>query len=62
MASSLDFGIVEIEAEALNPGILAQATALIAKENISIRQAHAGDPELEEKTTSYHNYRKAYTR
>ncbi len=49
VASSLDFGIVEIEAEALNPGILAQATALIAKENISIRQAHAGDPELEEK-------------
>lgn len=48
VASSLDFGIVEIEAEALNPGILSQATALIAKENISIRQAHAGDPELEE--------------
>ncbi|MCE5214808.1 MAG: amino acid-binding protein [Methanobacterium sp.] len=49
IALSLGFGVVEIEAQAGNPGILARATELIAQENISIRQAHAGDPELEEK-------------
>ncbi len=48
VARSLDFGIVEIEAEAGNPGILSQASGLISAEGISIRQAHAGDPELEE--------------
>lgn len=48
VASILDFGIVEIEAEADNPGILSQASCLISSEGISIRQAHAGDPELEE--------------
>ncbi|NYB25849.1 MAG: amino acid-binding protein [Methanobacteriaceae archaeon] len=48
VASNLGFGVVEIEAKAGNPGILAQATDLISRENVSIRQAHAGDPELEE--------------
>ncbi len=48
VAGNLGFGVVEIEAHANNPGILAQATQLISHENISIRQAHAGDPELEE--------------
>ena len=48
VASTLGFGVVEIEAQAGNPGILAKATELISQENISIRQAHAGDPELEE--------------
>jgi uncharacterized protein len=48
VASNLGLGVVEIEAQAGNPGILAQATELISRENISIRQAHAGDPELEE--------------
>ncbi|HMK54237.1 MAG TPA: amino acid-binding protein [Methanobacteriaceae archaeon] len=48
VASDLGFGVVEIEAEAGSPGIVAKATNLISKENISIRQAHAGDPELEE--------------
>ena len=48
VAGNLGFGVVEIEAHANNPGILAQATQLISRENISIRQAHAGDPELEE--------------
>lgn len=48
VAKNLEFGVVEIEAEAGNPGILAQATQLISSNNISIRQAHAGDPELEE--------------
>lgn len=48
VAHNLGFGVVEIEAQANNPGILARATELISGENISIRQAHAGDPELEE--------------
>lgn len=48
VAGNLGFGVVEIEAQAGNPGILARATELISLENISIRQAHAGDPELEE--------------
>ncbi len=49
VAKDLGFGVVEIEAEAQNPGIIAKATELISKENISIRQVHAGDPEFEEK-------------
>lgn len=48
VAGNLGFGVVEIEAQAGNPGILARATELISRENVSIRQAHAGDPELEE--------------
>jgi len=48
IAKNLGFGVVEIEAEAENPGILARSTELISKNGISIRQAHAGDPELEE--------------
>jgi predicted regulator of amino acid metabolism with ACT domain len=48
VAGNLGLGVVEIEAHAGNPGILARATELISRENISIRQAHAGDPELEE--------------
>lgn len=48
VASDLGFGVVEVEAQAGTPGILAKATQLISQENISIRQAHAGDPELEE--------------
>jgi uncharacterized protein len=48
VAKNLGFGVVEIEAYAGNPGILARSTELISREGISIRQAHAGDPELEE--------------
>lgn len=48
VAKNLEFGVVEIEADASNSGILAQATQLISSYDISIRQAHAGDPELEE--------------
>ena len=48
-AKDLGFGIVEIEADAGNPGIIASATDLIARNRISIRQVHAGDPEFEEK-------------
>jgi uncharacterized protein len=48
IANNLGFGVVEIEAHAGNPGILAKSTELISLEGISIRQAHADDPELEE--------------
>jgi len=48
VANDLGFGIVEIEADAQNSGIIAKATELISNKNISIRQVHAGDPELEE--------------
>ncbi len=48
VATDLGFGIVEIEADASNPGIIAHATELIADNGISIRQVHAGDPEIEE--------------
>jgi predicted regulator of amino acid metabolism with ACT domain len=47
-AKDLGFGIVEIEADAGNMGIIASATDLIARNMISIRQVHAGDPEFEE--------------
>jgi predicted regulator of amino acid metabolism with ACT domain len=48
VAKDLGFGIVEIEADAQNSGIIARATELISSRDISIRQVHAGDPELEE--------------
>lgn len=48
VAKDLGFGILEIEANAQNSGIIASATQLIAKNNINIRQVHAGDPEFEE--------------
>lgn len=48
ISSSLGFGVVEIEAGGDNQGILANATALISKENISIRQAYATDPDMTE--------------
>lgn len=48
IARDLGFGIVEIEADAGNPGIIARATDLIAGNTINIRQVHAGDPEFEE--------------
>jgi predicted regulator of amino acid metabolism with ACT domain len=48
VAKNLGFGILEIEADAENSGIIAGATELISHQNISIRQVHAGDPELEE--------------
>jgi len=48
VADDLELGVVEIEANARNPGILAAAARLISEKGISIRQAHAGDPELDE--------------
>ncbi len=46
VAVMVGFGVVEIEADAIQPGIIAAATGLLAKKNISIRQIYAKDPEL----------------
>lgn len=47
VARYLDLGVVEITpTDAKTPGILAQASSLIADKNISIRQAIVDDPEL----------------
>lgn len=46
VASLLGYGVVEIRAKPEAVGIIAEATALIAKEGISIRQIIAEDPEL----------------
>ncbi len=48
IARELGFGVIEIEAEAARPGIIAAAAALLAAKRISIRQAHADDPALTE--------------
>ena len=48
IAPHLDLGVVELEASDETKGILAEATSLISQENISIRQAYANDPELED--------------
>ncbi len=46
VAPLLGFGVIEVEAHAEKSGIVAGATALLAKSKISIRQLHADDPEL----------------
>lgn len=49
IASNLNLGVVELEAASdETKGVLATATSLISQENISIRQAYANDPELED--------------
>jgi predicted regulator of amino acid metabolism with ACT domain len=51
VAHDLGFGVVEIAADASNSGIIAAATAPIAKKKISIRQIYSKDPELFENPT-----------
>ncbi len=51
VAHDLGFGVIEIAADASNSGIIAQATAPIAKKGISIRQIYSKDPELFENPT-----------
>lgn len=46
IARYLGYGIVEIRARPEAPGIIAEATALISKEGISIRQILAEDAEI----------------
>jgi len=45
-ARYLGYSVIEIYADSHSVGIVAQATSLIAQENISIRQAVADDPDL----------------
>ncbi|MFH1094754.1 MAG: amino acid-binding protein [Candidatus Micrarchaeota archaeon] len=51
IAHELGFGVVEIEANAKKPSIIASATTLLGKKRISIRQIYAKDPELFENPT-----------
>ena len=46
IAKELGFYVVEIRADPTAAGIIAKAAEIIARENISIRQAVAEDPEL----------------
>lgn len=46
VAKELGFYVVEIRADPTAAGIIAKAAEIIARENISIRQAVAEDPEL----------------
>ena len=46
VAQYLGYGVIEIKAKPEAPGIIAEATALIAKEGISIRQILAEDAEI----------------
>src|SRR3989344_124120 len=50
-AQLMGFGVVEIEADAKVPGIIAKATGLLEERRISIRQVYAKDPELFENPT-----------
>jgi uncharacterized protein len=45
-AKFLGYSVIEIYADSHTVGIVAQATELIARENIAIRQAVADDPDL----------------
>jgi predicted regulator of amino acid metabolism with ACT domain len=45
-AKYLGYSVIEIYADSHTVGIVAQAAALIAQENIAIRQAVADDPDL----------------
>jgi uncharacterized protein len=51
IAKELGFGVVELEADAKQPAIIASATSLLAKKKISIRQIYGKDPELFENPT-----------
>jgi len=46
IARFLNYSVIEIYADPHTVGIVAQATALVAQENIAIRQAIADDPDL----------------
>ncbi len=46
VAQYLGYGVIEFKARPEAPGIIAEATALIAKEGISIRQILAEDAEI----------------
>ena len=51
VAHIVGFGVIEIEANAKESGIIAAATKLLSDRKISIRQIYAKDPELFENPT-----------
>lgn len=51
VAPLMGFGVVEIEADAKQAGIIASATKLMAEKQLMIRQIYAKDPELFENPT-----------
>ncbi|RAP45127.1 MAG: amino acid-binding protein [Methanosphaera sp. rholeuAM6] len=46
ISEELGLGVIEIEGNGQKAGILNNVTNILANENISIRQAYAGDPDL----------------
>ncbi len=46
ISEELGLGVIEIEGNGEKVGILSKVTDILAKENISIRQAYVDDPEL----------------
>lgn len=50
-AKEFGFGVVELEADAHTPGIIAKATTLLAEKRINVRQIYGKDPDLYEKPT-----------
>lgn len=46
ISEELGLGVIEIEGNGQKAGILNEVTSILANENISIRQAYAGDPDL----------------
>ena len=46
IAKSLNLGVIEIEAGEKSDGVLAEVAWIMSKHNISIRQAYAGDTQL----------------
>ena len=46
ISQELGLGVIEIEGNGQKAGILNKVTEILASENISIRQAYAGDPDL----------------
>ncbi|MCD7781751.1 MAG: ACT domain-containing protein [Methanosphaera sp.] len=48
IANQLELGVIEIEGESQKAGVLRDITRILAKENISIRQAYVSDPEIDD--------------
>ncbi len=46
ISNILNIGVIEIEGSGQKPGILNEVCELLVKENISIRQAYASDPDM----------------
>ncbi len=47
ISSELNLGVIEIEGNSQKPGILSNVSEMLAKKNISIRQAYVSDSEID---------------